>query len=86
MSPLPRLKRNHPHCGSFQVSLDFSMASNQTARGVKSASLSEKSGGDLRVGQFRRCAAVGMLRETQSIRHHAVIGIFLSDPKWYRNV
>ena len=26
VSPLPRSKRNHRHCGSFQVSLDFSMA------------------------------------------------------------
>ena len=35
MSPFPRSKRNHRHGGSFQVSLDFSMASNQTARGIR---------------------------------------------------
>ena len=34
VSPLSRSKRNHRHSGSFQVSLDFSMASNQTARGI----------------------------------------------------
>ena len=34
VSPLPRSKRNHRHCGSFQMSLDFSMASNQTARSI----------------------------------------------------
>ena len=33
VSPHPRSKRNQRHSGSFQVSLDFSMASNQTARG-----------------------------------------------------
>ena len=34
VSPLPRSKRNHCHCGNFQVLLDFSRASNQTARGI----------------------------------------------------
>ena len=34
VSPHPRSKRNHRHCGSFQVSPVFSMASNQTARGL----------------------------------------------------
>ena len=34
VSPLPRSKRNYYHCGSFQVSLDFSIASNQPARGI----------------------------------------------------
>ena len=36
VSPFPRSKRNHHHCGRFQVSLVFSMASNQTARGIVS--------------------------------------------------
>ena len=34
VSPLPRSKRNLRHCGSFHVSLDFSMALNQTARSI----------------------------------------------------
>ena len=34
VNPLPRSKLNHRHTGSFQVSLVFSMASNQTARGI----------------------------------------------------
>ena len=34
VSPLPRSKRNHRHSGGFQASPDFSMASNQTARGI----------------------------------------------------
>ena len=33
-SPFPRSKRKHFHCGSLQVSLNFLMASNQTARGI----------------------------------------------------
>ena len=37
VSPFPRSKRNHFHCGGLQVSLNFSMASNQTARGILAA-------------------------------------------------
>ena len=40
VGPLPRSKRNHRHCGSFQVSLDFSMASIQTARVIKHLEMS----------------------------------------------
>ena len=35
VGPLPRSKRNYRHCGRFQVSPDFSMASIQTARGME---------------------------------------------------
>ena len=35
VGPLPRSMRNYRHCGSFQVSPDFSMASIQTARGME---------------------------------------------------
>ncbi len=42
VSPLRRSKWNQRHSGRFQVSLDFSMASNQAARGIADIARREK--------------------------------------------